>query len=221
VQFKCLILDHDDTAVNSTAEIHYPAHLEVMRVLRPHLVPVSLDEWFLKNFNPGIMEYLIEELGFSEAEVQIEYRIWREHTTRTIPHFFPGILNALKEYRRAGGKIAVVSHSERELIERDYRARSDRALFLPDVIHGWDYDETERKPSPVPVKKIIERFDLKEEEALIIDDLKPGVLMGKASGVPVAAAGWGHAIPQIREYMEKNCITYLESVSQFHRFILT
>ncbi|KPJ84175.1 MAG: hypothetical protein AMS17_16545, partial [Spirochaetes bacterium DG_61] len=94
MQFKCLILDHDDTAVNSTAEIHYPAHLEVMRVLRPHLVPVSLDEWFLKNFNPGIMEYLIEELGFSEAEVQIEYRIWREHTTRTIPHFFPDILNA-------------------------------------------------------------------------------------------------------------------------------
>ena len=33
--FKCLILDHDDTAVASTPAIHYPAHLEAMRVLRP------------------------------------------------------------------------------------------------------------------------------------------------------------------------------------------
>ena len=63
--------------------------------------------------------------------------------------------------------------------------------------------------------------DLKEEEALIVDDLKPGVLMGMACGVSVAAAGWGHSIREIREYMEESCITYFENVSQFHRFILT
>ena len=221
MRFQCLILDHDDTAVNSTAEIHYPAHLEVMRILRPHLKPVSLDEWFLKNFNPGIMEYLTGELGFSEEEMQIEYRIWREHTTRTIPHFFPGLLRALQEYRRKGGKVTVVSHSEKDLIERDYRVRSEAELFLPDKIFGWVYEEYERKPSPVPVRKILKRFGLKEEEALIVDDLKPGVLMGMACGVPVAAAGWGHSIPKIREYMEKSCITYFENVSQFHRFVLT
>ena len=35
MKFQCLILDHDDTAVDSTREIHYPAHLEVMQTLRP------------------------------------------------------------------------------------------------------------------------------------------------------------------------------------------
>ena len=57
LRFRCLILDHDDTAVNSTAMIHHPSHLESMRVLRPQAPPIDLQGWFLKNFDPGIMQY--------------------------------------------------------------------------------------------------------------------------------------------------------------------
>jgi phosphoglycolate phosphatase len=221
VRYKCLILDHDDTAVNSTAEIHYPAHQEVMQVLRPHLTPISLDGWFLKNFNPGIMEYLTQELGFDEEEIQIEYRIWRRHTTQRIPHFFPGFIEALTRYRELGGIIAVVSHSERDIIERHYRSGSGGLALLPDVIYGWNYDEEQRKPSPYPVNCILADFGVGEENALIVDDLKPGVLMARATGVAVAAAGWGHSIPEIREYMQKCCVEYLETVEQFREYILS
>jgi len=221
MKYRCLILDHDDTAVKSTAEIHYPAHVEVIRVLRPHLQPISLNEWFLKNFTPGIMEYLTEELGFKDKELQIEYRIWREFTTRTIPHFYPGFKETLMAFTQQGGIVTVVSHSERDIIERDYRAWSEGEPLIPNMIHGWSYDEQKRKPSPLPVKKILKQFGLREDDALIVDDLKPGVLMAQASGVAVAAAGWGHSIPAIRDYMVKHCITYFETIDQFRSFILS
>lgn len=221
LKYKCLILDHDDTAVNSTAEIHYPAHLEVLKILRPDTRPISLDEWFLKNFNPGIMEYLIEELKFTEQEIQIEYEIWREFTSKKIPHFYPGFIDALREYRTKGGIVAVVSHSEKDIIERDYRSGSRDYEFLPDIIYGWDYDERKRKPSPFPVQRILKACHLKPSQALIVDDLKPGVVMARGSGVPVAAAGWGHCIAEIRDYMKKHCLTYFEKVEDFHHFILT
>ncbi len=64
MKYKCIILDHDDTAVDSTADIHYPAHLETMRVLRPDDDIISLDQWLLKNFHPGIMNYMKNELNF-------------------------------------------------------------------------------------------------------------------------------------------------------------
>jgi len=44
MRYKCLLLDHDDTVVNSTATIHYPAFLEALRLLRPG-VTISLEDF--------------------------------------------------------------------------------------------------------------------------------------------------------------------------------
>ena len=46
LRYRLLLLDHDDTTVDSTASIHYPAHVESVRALRPDLEPCSLREWF-------------------------------------------------------------------------------------------------------------------------------------------------------------------------------
>ena len=214
LKFKCLILDHDDTAVDSSPMIHYPAHVEVMRLLRPHHTPIDLEGWFLKNFHPGIMEYLMHELEMNDQELDKEYQIWREFASSRAPNFFPGFIDALARYREKGGLIAVVSHSEKDIIKKHYGS------FPPDVIFGWSYDKNRRKPSPWPVQEILRGCDLRPEEALIVDDLKPGVLMSQASGVPVAAAGWSHRIPEIEEYMRTHCVAYFEAVEDFKEFIL-
>lgn len=220
MRYRCLILDHDDTAVDSTREIHYPAHLEVMRRLRPGHPTVSLEEWYRKNFHPGIMDYLVGELAMSEEELEMEFSIWREYTASRMPRFFPGFIEILEEFRSRGGRIAVVSHSERELIERDYLEGPGHEPFAPDLVFGWDRDERRRKPSPWPVERILETFGVDARDALIVDDLKPAVLMGEASGVEVAAAGWSHDIPEIRSYMERRCTAYLETVTELGELVL-
>ncbi len=220
LRFKCLILDHDDTAVNSTATIHYPAHLKSMSVLRPDLKPISLQGWFLKNFHPGIMGYLAEELELSAEEMQAEYRIWRKFNTAAVPEFFPGFLEALQAFRQRGGIVTVVSHSEVDVILQTYKAASVGDGFAPDLVFGWDVEESRRKPSPWPVEQILKRFGLAAEQALILDDLKPGVLMSQATGVPVAGAGWAHRIPTIRSYMLAHCIRVFDSVVEFRDFVL-
>ena len=37
LKYKILALDHDDTVVKSTAEVHYPAFLETLKALRPEI----------------------------------------------------------------------------------------------------------------------------------------------------------------------------------------
>jgi hypothetical protein len=44
--------------------------------------------------------------------------------------------------------------------------------------------------------------------------------MSQATGVAVAAAGWGHRIPEIAAYMRENCIGYFERVEDFRDFLL-
>ena len=217
MKYKCLILDHDDTCVDSTQCIHYPAHLEIMRKLRPHTTPVTLDEWFLKNFHPGISDYLIQELKLTKAELQEELNIWRQFTAKIIPHFYPGILDILNDFRKAGGIITVVSHSEKSIIKRHYEEKANH--LQPDLIFGWDNDKNKRKPNPYPVQQILNNFNLKPEQALVLDDLLPGMQMAKKAGVTAVAAGWWHQIPQIVDYLKNYCDYYLANINELRELL--
>ena len=218
-RYRCLFLDHDDTAVDSTATIHYPAHLEVMSRMRPSTDPVSLEEWLSKNFHPGIMEYLREELGLSDEEIVEEGQIWRDYARKRTAPFFDGVLPLLRRFQDQGGYVVVVSHSHVDLIERDYRVGGEG--ILPDLIYGWEYEECCRKPSPFPVVDALRRLPVSPDESLVVDDLRPGVEMAKAAGVDVVAAGWGHRIPEIEEYMRANCIRYFTTVQELDQYLFS
>jgi phosphoglycolate phosphatase/pyrophosphatase PpaX len=218
MRYRALILDHDDTAVDSTATVHYPAHLRSMALLRPGQPTVSLETWFLKNFHPGIMGFLQGELGMDARELAVEEEVWREGMATGTPHFYPGFLDALARFQARGGQVAVVSHSDQEVILRHYR---EAGMTLErDLVFGWDSDPGLRKPSPYPVHEALRRLGLSPEQALVVDDLRPGVEMARAAEVAVAAAGWAHAIPAIRTFMETNCAAYFERVAEFADFVL-
>ena len=56
LRYRCLVLDHDDTVMDSTRLIHHPAFLVYLSEMRPG-VTVSLEEYFRLNFHPGFLEY--------------------------------------------------------------------------------------------------------------------------------------------------------------------
>ncbi len=217
MKYDVLILDHDDTCVESTSAIHYPAHLAVMSRIRPETKPVSLNEWFEKNFDPGIMEFLIDDLDFSPDEIELEKKIWRKFTETKVPDFYPGIISLLREFRRKGGSITVVSHSEAHIIRSFYKKYAPE--IIPDLIFGWNDDPEKRKPHPWPAQEILRKIGAEPERALLVDDLKPGIEMAKAVGIPAAGAGWGHCIPGILNYMQKNTDVYLRTVDEFRLFL--
>lgn len=120
MRFRCLVMDHDDTTVNSTATIHFPSFLAYLKLVRPE-ASYTLEDYFRKNFDPGIMTLFTGELGFSEQELEGEFRFWQDWVRTRVPSAYPGICEILQRHKDAGGYIAVVSHSMRGSIERDYR----------------------------------------------------------------------------------------------------
>jgi beta-phosphoglucomutase-like phosphatase (HAD superfamily) len=219
LHYRCILIDHDDTAVDSATAIHYPAHLETLSVMRPDRAPPTMEEWFVWNFH-GIMEYMVDELHFSKEELVREFEIWQKWTRSHNPPFFPGFLELLMDYRARGGRVAVISHSEAAVVEAHYRAVPGRP-FMPDLIYGWEHDESRRKPSPWPVRESLRQFGCAAGEALIVDDLKPGVLMAQASGVAFAAAGWSHHIEEIERYMKANAVAYCATVEDLRSLIMS
>ncbi|WP_105615881.1 HAD family hydrolase [Vallitalea okinawensis] len=215
LKYKCLILDHDDTAVKSTPEIHYPSFLASMKVLRPD-AELTIEDFTNYCFNPGFMELCKDILKYSTEEQEYQYKIWREYTTSKIPDFYEGFIEILEEFRKLGGIITVVSHSEKDQIERHYSCKSS---ITPDLILGWELEESKRKPSTYPVKVIMDTFDLKESEVLVVDDLKPGMDMANNSNVTFACAGWSHQVKDIEQFMKEKADVYFSSVEDFRKYL--
>ncbi len=217
MKFSCLVLDHDDTAVDSTPDIHYPSYIHMMEALRPGSPILTLDEWYSVNFDPGIAEFLSKELGLSDEEMKIQFSMWQNYTRNRIPRFFDGFIQFLKRFRSNGGIIAKVSHSEKEIIEKHYKHYTGEVF--PDVIFGWDHDKEKRKPSTYPITQILQQFNVSKEDLLIVDDLKPGVIMAKNSGVKIAGVGWSHQVPLIRDYMKRECDFYVKSIQELETIV--
>jgi beta-phosphoglucomutase-like phosphatase (HAD superfamily) len=220
MRFRALVLDHDDTAVDSTRHIHFPAYLDVMSRLRPRTKLLDLDGFFQRNFHPGYLEYLRDELGMSDDEVDEEYRIWRTYTATGVPEFYPGMLEFLQEFIGRRGYLVVVSHSAADTIERDYR-HADHDGVSPHLIYGWNQEPHKRKPAPFPVEDACRRLHVSKEEVLVVDDLKPGVVMARRAEVAVGGAGWGHNVPEIREYMQNACDYYFDRVEELSQLVLS
>eukprot|EP00928_Gymnodinium_smaydae_P038551 TRINITY_DN26572_c0_g2_i1.p1 TRINITY_DN26572_c0_g2~~TRINITY_DN26572_c0_g2_i1.p1 ORF type:complete len:323 (+),score=24.13 TRINITY_DN26572_c0_g2_i1:58-969(+) len=217
LRYKVLLLDHDDTTVKGTEQIHYPAHVESLRILRPELTPVSLHEWFLKNHDPGVSSYL--KSLFSEQQMIEEEAIWNRAIDKKVPCFYDGMAELLREFKARGGRIAVVSHSPTNSIWRHYQAHPLAESIRPDLVLGWDNDPSRRKPAVWPALHALDCLQASPSDALVLDDLSPGVKMAKSAGIHVAGAGWGHTIPSIQAYMRNECNYYFSSVQQFGDFL--
>lgn len=218
LKYRCLVLDHDDTVVNSTPHVHYPSMVETLKVLRPDMEPLTLEDFVLKCFHPGFSALCSDIFKFTDDEMEYQYKQWKSHTKKNIPDFYPGFPELIKRFKEEGGIVCVASHSDSDIIARDYKIKCG---IQPDMIFGWELGEEKRKPNPYPLLEIMRIYGLDKEDLIMVDDLKPGLDMARSCNVAFAAAGWSHAIPEASKYMKENSDYYFETVEAFNEFIFS
>lgn len=209
LRFPCLVLDHDDTAVQSTPTIHYPSFSATLAQLRPG-ASLTLERFAELCYDPGFEPLCSRVLAFTSEEMAVQEANWRATVQRTRAPFWPGLPALLARYAAAGGHICVVSHSSEETIRLDYAAAGAPA---PDLVFGWERGPGRRKPAPWPLEQILARWDLAPAQLLMVDDLKPGWEMAHACGVPFAAAGWGVLCAAAARDLRARADWYLDTVS--------
>ena len=216
LKFPCLVLDHDDTVVQSETTINYPYFCYILDQFRPGET-ITLEEYTQGCFNPGFADMCRQRYNFTEQELKEEYQGWMGYVMTHTPDAFPGIRELIHRYKEAGGIICVVSHSSIVNITRDYQTHFG---ILPDDIYGWDLPEHHRKPSTYPLEQIMTKYNLKPEELLVVDDLKPAWVMCKNAGVPIAFAAWSKEnAPAILEEMTTLCDYTFHSPKELEYFL--
>lgn len=216
LKYPCLVLDHDDTVVQSEATVNYPYFCYILDQFRPGQ-NITLEEYIHGCFHMGFAEMCRKKYGFTEKELQDEYIGWQGYIRTHIPAPYPGIANIIRQQKEAGGLICVVSHSGAENITRDYIAHFG---ILPDEIFGWDLPEHQRKPNPYPLEQIMEKYHFTPQQLLVVDDMKPACDMASKVGAPVAFARWGKIeSPEICALMESLCDYTFHTPAQLEDFL--
>ena len=129
INYRCIVLDHDDTVVRSSETVNHPAMLDALKIMRPGMT-ISYRDFMVKCYEwldfPNMCKH---EFGFTEEESAEEYEMWKIYVRTHIPPPYEGMKELLERYREAGGLICVSSHSSEENIARDYLIGENADLF--------------------------------------------------------------------------------------------
>lgn len=216
LKYPCLVLDHDDTVVQSEATVNFPFFCYILDQYRPGTT-ITLEEYVHGCCHYGFADMCRKWYDFTEQELVDEYAAWQAYIKDHIPAPFPGIENIIRRQKEEGGLICVVSHSCNDNITRDYATHFG---VLPDDIYGWDYPEHQRKPNPWPLEQIMNKYGVSPSQLLVVDDMKPAWEMARKAGVPIAFAGWGRKeYPEIYREMTALCDRAFDSTAALEDFL--
>lgn len=216
LKYKCLVLDHDDTVVQSEKTLGFPYFKEFMARIRPE-VDLTLADYVKGCHEMPFVDMCRAKWQFTDEELQAEWDGWKEYILTHIPAAYEGMEAIIRRQKEEGGLVCVVSLSGAQSITRDYLTHFG---MEPDVIYGWDLPKEQQKPNPFPLQDIMTRYQLKPEDLLVVDDMKLGWRMAKAVCVDIGFSAWSKTdFPELTEEMRALCDFTFESTADLEGFL--
>lgn len=138
---------------------------------------MSYEQFVEYNFDPGFYEMCADILHYTPEEIRYQEAEWERAAAVTIPAVYEGLPEILHTYMENGGQnLCVFPFHAKDDFER---LRGGR-LPTPELIFDWACPEGKRKPHPYALQETMRILNLKPEELLMVDDLKPGYEHGKS-----------------------------------------
>ena len=216
LKYRCLVLDHDDTVVQSMKTMSYPFWCMELEIFRPGQA-MTFQEYVIECHNRGFAGLCRDCFHFTDEELKKEHSMWMDYVMTHTPDLYPGIANIIHRQKADGGLICVVSHSHIDNILRDYRTHFG---IEPDAVYGWELPPEQRKPNAYPLLEIMKRYNLRPEEILVVDDMKLACQMAQPLNIKVAYSGWnGLGIAEIDAEMKSLCDYSFESTEKLYNFL--
>jgi len=174
------VFDWDGTLVDTMAMI-YRANVVSLR----HYGITMSREWFRERYSPdwrrsyealGIPEHLWDEMAGR----------WAGEMARMRPRALPWARKALRDLRRQGVKVGLVTASTRGVVEPNFERLNLAGVFQT----AWYSDDVARsKPHPEALFRALEALGVNASDAIYVGDTTVDLEMALAAGSSFAAVG--------------------------------
>jgi phosphoglycolate phosphatase len=189
---KLIIFDLDGTLIDSSIDITNAINY----ALAPYgIKPLTVKET-IKLVGEGItrlMEKLIESRR-SEIRNDINKEILVE---RFLEHYSSHLIDNTTVYPKVRETLERLKDYKKAVISNKREPLSIKILNDLDLLKYFDLvlgsDSTpEKKPSPVPIRHVMERLNVSEKESVIVGDSNFDIEAGRAAGIKTIAVTYGY-----------------------------
>lgn len=211
MKLRCIIFDMDGTLTQTNRLIFDSFNFIVQKYQGKTLSPAEI----VALFGPPEEGALIPIVGERNLPRAMEEYLgfYRSHH-RELAQLYPGIREMLTDAKRAGAALALFTGKGTHTTGITLEEFGLTDLF-DCVVTGNDVEN--HKPSGEGITKILDRFNLKPGEALMVGDSVSDIKASREAGVPVAAALWD-SYSHERVLQLKTDLQFY-SVAEFHDWL--
>jgi len=181
--FRALIFDWDGVLLDS-GQAYY---LGYERVLEEAGIATSPREIYLREGQPTgqLLAHLFaaRRIPVSEPRIRAMVDRRRQYQSAIGCDFFSGVWKLLSELRAAGYKLAMVTGSSRQSVERlltkELESRFDAVITADDV--------KQPKPNPEPFRLAVETSGLEARQCVVVENAPFGIEAAHGAGCPAIA----------------------------------
>lgn len=184
---RLVIFDLDGTLIDSRIDITNALNY----ALEPYpFAQLSVEET-VKMVGEGITRLIEKIMGEGNASMKADV------TERFLAYYTEHVLDYTREYPGVRDTLERLGSCQKAVISNKRESLSRKALEGLGLLHYFSViigsDTTrERKPSPVPILKVLSELHMRPGEAVIVGDSNYDVDAGKAAGITTVAVTYGY-----------------------------
>jgi len=187
---KACIFDMDGTVSNTINSIAYFANNALKKAGLPS-IETNVYKKLVGNGAKILVERMIKTVGADESyyeEVADEYNTKYDNDFLYLTEPYDGIIDMLKELKKMGIKIAILSNKPHSTTVKIADALFGNGLI--DICYGGR-DGIALKPNPAGVFEIMNELGVSKEECLYIGDTATDMKTGKGADLYTIGVLWG------------------------------
>lgn len=192
---RLAMFDLDGTLVDSVQDLATAAD-EMMRQLGRSEPGVDKVRRWVGNGTEVLVRRVLADgfdtEGLSADEVQKAHRLFMVAYTRSNGQacaVYPGVLEALEAFKARQIPCVLVTNKPEDFARPLLPQMGLESYF--DYLVGGD-SLARKKPDPMPLEWVMERYSLSPLESLMVGDSRNDIQAGKAAGCPVVAVSYGY-----------------------------
>lgn len=212
---RLLIFDWDGTLVDSLERIIGSMHHAAQQCGVPRLSDDAVSAIIGLSLSKAIVK-LYPQLADEPALVEQLRKAYSDHymaQEHEPSPFYPGVRDALDNFRSAGYQLAVATGKSRMGLDRILDGHHMQDFF--DITRCAD--ETRSKPDPLMLEQILQHCDQRPQSAIMVGDSPYDLRMANQAGMPAVAVSYG-AVP-LETLRKENPILAIDHFSQLEAWL--
>ena len=192
-----LIFDLDGTLIDSSLDIGISMNATLRHMSRPALDQRTINSYVGDGAGMLVKRALGENASAGELDEALRFFIeyYRQHALEHTK-FYPGIREALDEFRSAGHLLAVLTNKPVRISQDILTSLGVSDHFFR--VYGGN-SLPEKKPDPIGIEMLLSETAMPPKQALMIGDSDVDVRTARNAGIPVCGVSWGLKPESLRD----------------------